>query len=567
MKKSRSKPTSPDDNNNNNNLSIGPNIAVSASSPADKPNIEAIIPSTIPEMTVTSNETPATAIIDDLQDNQSFASKQSALKGKNNIISRKRTSSNGSVHSNDSNGSSNNNKNTKKNHRKTRSVQVPNSALNLSRNDSNQSNGSTDSTSNKNKKRNSLSSRRPASTKGNATIVETDKSKPKQKTKPKAKVKNVNTNGRRSSKFGSSIADQKKEFEKMKQDAANGKFPSEPSSDDDDENNNKNSNKNSNKNNNNNKNTKRNNKSTSQSKNNKKDKSDKNNDKSSDANDENKEWHPHSAAYQDRQAKREKEDKKKKAANKKKKDKNKNKNKKNDDSKDNDDENDDDKEKNKKKSKQAKQDAEFRNRISADIIDEKPDVSFKDVQGLANVKLALYETIILPSLMPDIFVGLREPTKGLLLFGPPGNGKTMIAKCVASECDCTFFSISASSITSKWVGDAERIMRTLFNLAREKSPSIIFIDEIDSLLTARGGKNEAESSRRIKTEFLIQFDGVKKQSEQDCKILVIGATNLPWQLDDAVLRRFGKRILVPLPDELTRNGLLRSMMRKQNFKV
>ena len=224
---------------------------------------------------------------------------------------------------------------------------------------------------------------------------------------------------------------------------------------------------------------------------------------------------------------------------------------------------DDEKADDKKDSKLSKQDAEFRSRLEADIISEAPDVSFRDVQGLANVKLALYETIILPALRPELFTGLRTPTGGLLLFGPPGNGKTMIAKCVAAECESTFFSISASSITSKFVGDAERIMRTLFNLAREKAPSIIFIDEIDSMLTARGGKNEAESSRRIKTEFLIQFDGVKKASESAKRILVIGATNLPDQLDEAVLRRFGKRIMVPLPDADTRKGILRLLMSKQ----
>eukprot|EP01083_Nonionella_stella_P015257 42691_1 len=228
---------------------------------------------------------------------------------------------------------------------------------------------------------------------------------------------------------------------------------------------------------------------------------------------------------------------------------------------DEDDKKEDDKDK--KKSKLSKQDAEFRSRLEADIISEAPDVCFKDVQGLANVKLALYETIILPALRPELFTGLREPTAGLLLFGPPGNGKTMIAKCVAAGCQSTFFSISASSITSKFVGDAERIMRTLFALAREKAPSIIFIDEIDSMLTARGGNNEAESSRRVKTEFLIQFDGVKKKSDQKKRILVIGATNLPDQLDEAVLRRFGKRIMVPLPDSETRQGVLRLLMSKQ----
>ena len=228
---------------------------------------------------------------------------------------------------------------------------------------------------------------------------------------------------------------------------------------------------------------------------------------------------------------------------------------------------DDEKKEDKKKSKLSKQDEEFRSRLEADIISEAPDICFKDVQGLANVKLALYETIILPALRPELFTGLRTPTSGLLLFGPPGNGKTMIAKCVAAGCQSTFFSISASSITSKFVGDAERIMRTLFNLAREKSPSIIFIDEIDSMLTARGGKNEAESSRRIKTEFLIQFDGVKKASDTEKRVLVIGATNLPDQLDEAVLRRFGKRIMVPLPGPDTRRGILKLLMSKQKTQI
>lgn len=110
-------------------------------------------------------------------------------------------------------------------------------------------------------------------------------------------------------------------------------------------------------------------------------------------------------------------------------------------------------------------------------------------------------------------------------------------------------------------------MKSLFELAQERADkgniSIIFIDEIDSLLTSRGGKNEAESSRRIKTEFLVQFDGVKKKSQLNSRILVIGATNLPWQLDDAVLRRFGKRICVPLPDIYTRKGLLLMLLEKQ----
>ena len=130
-------------------------------------------------------------------------------------------------------------------------------------------------------------------------------------------------------------------------------------------------------------------------------------------------------------------------------------------------------------------------------------VGFEDIKGLAKVKQAINESIILPALRPEIFTGIRAPTKGILLYGPPGNGKTLLAKAVASECKSTFFSISASSLMSKWLGEGEKLMRGLFTLAREKSPSVIFFDEIDSLLSARASSGEHEASRRMKTEFLV----------------------------------------------------------------
>ena len=135
-------------------------------------------------------------------------------------------------------------------------------------------------------------------------------------------------------------------------------------------------------------------------------------------------------------------------------------------------------------------------------MDNGPGVQWNDIHGLLDVKQLLLENIIYPSLRPDMFTGLREPTRGLLLYGPPGNGKTMIAKAVATECQSTFFNVSASSLMSKWVGDSERLMRHLFGLAAIYSPSIIFIDEIDSMLTARSS-NENEAARRVKTEFLV----------------------------------------------------------------
>ena len=237
----------------------------------------------------------------------------------------------------------------------------------------------------------------------------------------------------------------------------------------------------------------------------------------------------------------------------------------NDNNNSNNNDNNDSKKDDKKKSDDP--DDKFRQKLEGDIVTEAPNINFSDVTGLLNVKLALYECVILPQKRPEFFTGLRKPSAGLLLFGPPGNGKTMIAKCIATECDATFFSISASSITSNWVGEAERTMRTLFKVARERAPSIIFIDEVDSLLTARGSKNEAESSRRIKTEFLIQFDGVKAATETDKTVLVIGATNLPGQLDEAVLRRFGKRILVPVPDNDARYGIFRRLMKDEQHNL
>ncbi|XP_020106006.1 katanin p60 ATPase-containing subunit A-like 2 [Ananas comosus] len=196
--------------------------------------------------------------------------------------------------------------------------------------------------------------------------------------------------------------------------------------------------------------------------------------------------------------------------------------------------------------------------LCRDIIRGSPDVKWESIKGLENAKRLLKEAVVMPIKYPKYFTGLLSPWKGILLFGPPGTGKTMLAKAVATECKTTFFNISASSIVSKWRGDSEKLVKVLFELARHHAPSTIFLDEIDAIISQRGeARSEHEASRRLKTELLIQMDGLMKTDEL---VFVLAATNLPWELDAAMLRRLEKRILVPLPESEARHAMFEELL-------
>lgn len=199
-------------------------------------------------------------------------------------------------------------------------------------------------------------------------------------------------------------------------------------------------------------------------------------------------------------------------------------------------------------------DKKLREQLEGVIVMEKPNIHWNDVAGLHVAKESLKEAVILPTKFPHLFVGKRTPWRGILLYGPPGTGKSFLAKAVATEAgNSTFISASASDLLSKWLGESEKLVKGLFAMARKNKPTIIFLDEVDSLCSARG-EGESESARRIKTEFLVQMQGVGNDNEG---ILVLGATNIPWGLDSAIRRRFEKRIYIPLPEAEARTYMFK----------
>ena len=195
---------------------------------------------------------------------------------------------------------------------------------------------------------------------------------------------------------------------------------------------------------------------------------------------------------------------------------------------------------------------EISDAISSVIVREKPNVKWEDVAGMENAKRALREAIILPMTRPDLFKGARRPWKGVLMFGPPGCGKTYLCKAVASEVDSTFFSVSAANLISKWLGESEKLVSELYERAVEEAPSIIFFDEIDALAGTRGGSSEGEAMRRVKTQLLQAIEGFGTGDEL---LVTVGATNTPWDIDAAMRRRFERRVYITLPTKGAREKM------------
>jgi katanin p60 ATPase-containing subunit A1 len=201
--------------------------------------------------------------------------------------------------------------------------------------------------------------------------------------------------------------------------------------------------------------------------------------------------------------------------------------------------------------------------VERDILQNKPNIHWDDIVDLHDAKRSLQEAALFPIWFPDYFKGVRRPWKGVLMVGPPGTGKTMLAKAVATEICATFFSVSTSTITSKYRGESEKLVKQFFDRARLHSPSVIFIDEIDSLCSRRGSDLQHEASQRMQSELLIQMDGLSSNSEDPRNMVtVLAATNFPWNIDGAFRRRLEKRIYIPLPNKDGREALLKMNLRE-----
>ncbi|THG20456.1 hypothetical protein TEA_027535 [Camellia sinensis var. sinensis] len=209
---------------------------------------------------------------------------------------------------------------------------------------------------------------------------------------------------------------------------------------------------------------------------------------------------------------------------------------------------------------------EFEKRLLADVIPPSDiGLTFDDIGALENVKDTLKELVMLPLQRPELFCKgqLTKPCKGILLFGPPGTGKTMLAKAVATEAAANFINISMSSITSKWFGEGEKYVKAVFSLASKIAPSVVFVDEVDSMLGLSENPGEHEAMRKMKNEFMMNWDGLRTKDTE--RVLVLAATNRPFDLDEAVIRRLPRRLMVNLPDAPNRGKILKVILAKEDL--
>lgn len=198
---------------------------------------------------------------------------------------------------------------------------------------------------------------------------------------------------------------------------------------------------------------------------------------------------------------------------------------------------------------------ELMEHIKKEIINKNLGVTWQDCIGLEKVIQLLKEAVIYPKKYPSLFANVST-WKGVILYGPPGTGKTLVAKALASEAECTFINLSPSTFISKWRGESEKLIKTLFDMAKQYAPTTIFIDELDALASKRD-EAQHEASRRFKSELLTQMDGVLHNNDN---IFVLATTNLPWNIDQAILRRFDKKLFVDLPTYEARERLFKKYL-------